>query len=730
MKTLIIVESPTKARTLSKFLGKDFVVTASMGHVRDLPKSKLGVDVEHNFEPQYSVARSKLPTVKDLQAKAKQADRIILASDPDREGEAIAWHVSWLLSHDKLKVKSSKLKINNKKTADAEAQNDKGGTEKAISNGAIEQLNNDRIVRITFHEITEKAIREALEHPGVIDMKLVNAQQGRRILDRLVGYKLSPLLWKKIKKGLSAGRVQSVTVRLIVEREREIEKFKQEEYWTINSKFKILPQGDLPQAKSSRNKDNEFFADLSRIDGKKAEIKTGEQAEDLKKQLFEQQNYSVSSFEEKEVKRSPYPPFTTSTLQQSGSNLFGWAAKRTMQTAQRLYEQGLITYMRTDSVNLNIEAVNEARNFIANLYGKEYLTDSPRIYKTRSKGAQEAHEAIRPTNLNDGGGLLGDEKKLYNLIRDRMLACQMNDAIFTQRSIEISDENNKYTFRGTSSVVKFEGWKKIFGETVKQQDSELVNENDDKENKIPELKVGDGTDLVEILPTQHFTLPPPRYTEASLIKALEELGIGRPSTYAPTISTIQDRYYVEKEDKKLKPTSLGMSVNDFLMKYFADILDYQFTAGVEASLDEIETGDKEWQKVIGDFYFPFEKKLLEIQDTAEKVVLEVETTDEICEKCGKPMIVRIGRFGKFLGCSGFPECHNIKSILKKINLSCPKCGAPVVAKKTKKGRMFFSCSTWPKCDFAAWKKEDVIKAQTGATLAGGSSGPIIESKQE
>jgi len=715
LKTLIIVESPTKARTLSKFLGRDYVIAASMGHVRDLPKSKLGVDLENNFEPQYNVARSKLPIAKDLIAKAKGMDRIILASDPDREGEAIAWHIAFLLN-EKPKAKKSK--------------------KSEISVEAVKSVksNSREIVRITFHEITEKAIKEALQHPGVIDMKLVNAQQGRRVLDRLVGYKLSPLLWKKIKKGLSAGRVQSVAVRLIVEREREIEKFKVDEYWSINSKFQI-----------PNSKEKEFSADLAKIDGKKPEIKMSEQAEEIKKKLLEEINYSVSSFEEKETKRSPYPPFTTSTLQQGASNLFGWTAKRTMMAAQRLYEQGLITYMRTDSVNLNVEAVAEARNFIVNQFGKEFISEEVRIYKTKSKGAQEAHEAIRPTSLSSEvetrncASLQGDEKKLYNLIRDRMLACQMADAVYTQRSAEIENDNKKYFFRGTSSVIKFEGWRKIFSKTVTQHDppsqnatdgqsSETVDENDNQ-NKIPDMKVGENVSLSEVLPTQHFTSPPPRYTEASLIKTLEELGIGRPSTYAPTISTIQDRFYIEKEERKLKPTFLGIAVNDFLMKYFSDILDYQFTAGVEESLDEVAEGTKEWQKVIGEFYYPFEKKLLEIQDSAEKVDLPVEKTDEICEKCGKPMIVRIGRFGKFLGCSGFPDCRNIKSILKKINLNCPKCGAPVVAKKTKKGRTFFSCSTWPKCDFAAWKKEDVINAKVGAALSGDNSSQEVP-KQE
>ncbi len=689
MKTLIIVESPTKARTLSKFLGKDYAITASMGHIRDLPKGKLGVDVEHDFVPTYVVSRDKSATVKDLQSKAESAEMIILATDPDREGEAIAWHLAYLLNE---KPKKSRPKA------------DQPLAEKNQKSKKIPK----EISRITFHEITEKAIKEALAHPGEIDIKLVNAQQARRILDRLVGYKLSPLLWKKIKKGLSAGRVQSVAVRLIVEREREIEKFKQEEYWEVEGKFQDVKTSGSPL----------FSAKLTKVDNKKPEIKVKEQAEQLKKKLLEQQNYSVANFEEKEVKRSPYPPFTTSTLQQGASNLFGWAAKRTMQIAQRLYEQGLITYMRTDSVNLNQEAVNSARNFVVNSYGKEFVPDAPRFYKTKSKNAQEAHEAVRPTEIQNGGELEGDEKKLYELIRNRMLACQMSDALFTQRSVDIENSDKKYQFRGVSTVLKFAGWKKVFN-----NDAVELSNNDENQNRIPDLLKDGKVNLKEVIPTQHFTEPPPRYTEASLIKALEELGIGRPSTYAPTISTIQDRFYVEKEEKKLKPTSLGMSVNDFLMKYFADILDYQFTAGVESSLDDVAAGEKEWTKVLSDFYFPFEKHLTEIQDTAEHVKLEIETTDEICDKCGKPMIVRIGRFGKFLACSGFPDCKNTKPIQQKINLNCPKCGAPVIAKKTKKGRLFFSCSTWPKCDFAAWKKEDVLRGQMDKAM-GGDAAPV------
>ncbi len=700
MKTLIIVESPTKAKTLSKFLGRDYTITASMGHIRDLPRSKIGVDTEHGFAPQYIVSRDKKATVKDLQAKAEKADLIILATDPDREGEAIAWHLAFLLDQDEVKGKRAKIKVDKKKEAHGK-----------------------KIVRITFHEITEKAIKEALSHPGEIDMKLVNAQQARRILDRLVGYKLSPLLWKKIKKGLSAGRVQSVAVRLIVEREREIEKFKIEEFWTISSKFQV-------QSSKQENKTDSFLTELAKIEGKKPEIKTKDEAEKLKQILLEQKDYSVSKFEEKEVRRSPYPPFTTSLLQQAASNLFGWGAKRTMMVAQKLYEQGLITYMRTDSFNLNADAVSAARELIAKKYGKEFIPDAPKFYKTKSKGAQEAHEAIRPTDVMANVEIQGDEKKLYQLIYNRTLACQMTDAVYSQRSVEIencidsglrrNDKEAGYLFRGTSSVLKFAGWKKVYDFDVETQHAASNVKN---ENIIPQLKIGNKTDLSEIIPTQHFTQPPPRFTEASLIKALEELGIGRPSTYAPTISTIQDRYYVEKEERKLKPTTLGMTVNDFLMKYFADILDYQFTAGVENSLDEVAEGNLDWVKVLERFYFPFEKHLNEIQDTAEKVHVEMETTDEICDKCGKPMVVRIGRFGKFIACSGFPECKNTKPIKQKINLSCPKCGADVIAKKTKKGRIFYSCSAWPKCDFAAWKKEEVLRSQMNKVM-GGSAVPL------
>lgn len=658
---LIIVESPTKAKTLTKFLNKEFSITASMGHIRDLPKSKLGVDVEHNFEPKYIVSRDKLKKVKELKEQAARAKEVILATDPDREGEAIAWHLEFLLKNENKDLQVS---------------------------------------RIVFHEITETAIKEALAHPGQIDLKLVDAQQARRVLDRLVGYKLSPLLWKKIQKGLSAGRVQSVAVRLIVQREREIDAFRREEFWKITGVFEENPS---------------FKAELVKIHNEKPVIDNEDEAKKLVQLLTDNQNYKVLSFEKKQTKRSPYPPFTTSTLQQAGSNLFGWGAKKTMQVAQKLYELGAITYMRTDSLNLAEEAVAKARDEIVKSFGKEYLPEKPRLYKTKSKNAQEAHEAIRPTKIEQEakdftGELDLDQQKLYTLIRSRMLACQMSDAVYDQKVVQIENdiEQKKYIFRGNSAILVFQGWKVIWGEA-----DEL-----EEKNPIPDLLESQRVKLTDIFPTQHFTEPPPRFTEASLIKTLEELGIGRPSTYAPTITTIIDRQYIEKEQKKLKPTALGATVNDFLMKHFADILDYQFTAQVENQLDEIADGKFQWQKVVGDFFQPFDQKVLAVMETAEKIKMDYGETSEVCEKCGKPMVVKMGRFGKFLACSGFPECKNAKSFKEEIGLTCPKCKGAVVLKKTRKGKTFYGCVNYPTCTFAAWKKEEVLKNKTSQVLGG------------
>ncbi len=623
---LIIVESPTKAKTLSRFLGDGYQIEASMGHVRDLPEKKLGVDIKHDFEPEYVVSDKKKDIVERLQ-KIK-ADQIFLATDPDREGEAIAWHIASLL-----------------KTKD--------------------------IQRITFHEITESAIKEALSKPGQIDMQLVNAQQARRILDRLVGYKLSPLLWRKVRKGLSAGRVQSVAVRMIVEREREILAFIPVEYWELVAR---LRQGS---------------GEASEIEAKliKTELKTKDQVDAVIKELGIRE-FKVTSVDTKEIKRNPYPPFTTSTLQQAASNLFGWSAKRTMQVAQGLYEEGLITYHRTDSTNLATEAVDNVRRFIVDQYGEKYIPGEPRLYKTKSKVAQEAHEAIRPTNLAVKTG-----DKLYELIWKRYVACQMTEAIYEQKAVDI--EASGYIFRANGNKQVFDGWQKLFEREEGVQ--------------LPELSVGQVLKLLELVPTQHFTEPPPRFNEASLIKALEEYGIGRPSTYAPIISTIQDRQYVEKSDKKFMPTALGFAVNDFLMANFPNVFDYQFTAKMEDELDMIANGEKKWQPVIHDFYDPFEELLTKVSETAERVKVETEETDEICPDDGGKLIVRIGKFGKFLACSNFPNCKFTKPFQLKIEMKCPKCQiGDVIIRKTRSKRTFYGCSRYPDCDFASWTKPKAI----------------------
>ena len=638
---LVIVESPTKARTLTKFLGKDFQIEASMGHVRDLPEKRLGIDVGKDFEPEYVVSASKKEKVAELQSLAKKAGKVILATDPDREGEAIAWHISSI-------IKNSKVKSQN-------------------------------LLRITFHEITEQAIKASLTKPGEIDMNMVDAQQARRILDRLVGYKLSPLLWRKIRRGLSAGRVQSVAVRLIVEREREIQAFTPMEFWEIVAKFP------------------DFEAKLQ-----KTEVKNEQEAKKLV-EVLKNQKYQVSDIQTKEVRRSPYPPFTTSTLQQTASNLFGWSARRTMQIAQNLYEQGLISYHRTDSTNLATEAISGVRNYINSQFGGNYLPAQPKVYKTKSKVAQEAHEAIRPTNIQVLGssdqGLDRDQSKLYELIWKRFVACQMNETVTAQTGVEILA--GKYLFRANGSKVLFDGWKTVY------KIEELKTNIDEDGGELPKLSLGQNLELRDLLPSQHFTEPKPRYTEASLIKILEEYGIGRPSTYAPIISTIQDRQYVEKEDKKLLPTALGFAVNDFLMSHFTNVLDYKFTALMEDELDAIANGDKKWVPVIREFYDPFQKQLKQVTETAQRVKVEVEETNEVCPNDNSPLVVRIGKFGKFLACSKFPECKFTKAYVLKAGVVCPKCGGDVIVKKTKSKKTFYGCSNYPKCDFASWTKPKI-----------------------
>lgn len=684
MQNLVIVESPTKARTLSKYLGKNYRIEASMGHIRDLPKSELGVDVESGFEPRYIIPRDKKKKVNELKKLAKEATTIWLASDPDREGEAIAWHTAFLLG-------------------DKEA-----GRE---------------IKRVVFHEITEDAIKEAFNHPRELNSQLIDAQQARRVLDRLVGYKLSPLLWKKVKRGLSAGRVQSVALRLIVEREREIEAFKAVEYWTI----------EVDVQKKTKEL---FIVTLIEKNGEKIEIKNQSEAEAILKEL-EKAGYSVIKILQKEVKRTPSAPFTTSTLQQTAGNKLGMSAKKTMMIAQNLYEQGLITYMRTDSVNLSTFAIAQSREFIASKFGQDYLPPSPRMYKSKSKNAQEAHEAIRPTSLKTvpeklhGDHFTRDHKRLYELIYKRTVASQMADAVLDQTSVDVEAKNqlsvgvgplsepktgnpdsiggqlqtenqNRYTLRATGSVLKFDGWLKLYGVSFEAEEEQ--KDGEERKQVLPKLVEGEGLGLVKITPLQHFTQPPPRYTEASLVKKLEELGIGRPSTYAPILSTIQERFYVERAERKFNPTPLGTAVNDFLIKYFPDVFDYAFTAQMEDELDEVASGQREWKKTIGEFYMPFEKKLEGTEEKAERVKLEVETVDKNCPKCRKQLVVRTGRFGKFLACSGFPECKHTEAMESKIEAKCPDDGGDIVVRKTRRGKVFYGCKNWPNCKYASWTK--------------------------
>lgn len=699
MNNLVIVESPTKARTLARFLGKDYRIEASMGHIRDLPKSEMGVDTAGNFDPKYIIPRDKKKKVNELKKIAEGAKNIWLASDPDREGEAIAWHIRSIIEDIKPK---------------------KG--EKAMVHD---------IKRVVFHEITESAIKDAFLHPRDLDTKLVDAQQARRVLDRLVGYKLSPLLWKKVKRGLSAGRVQSVALRLIVERDREIDAFVPVEYWSI----------EVVVAKKSGQ---EFRIELVEKDGKKVEIKNTEEAEAIVKDL-EVASYLVTKVNKKEVKRYPSAPFTTSTLQQAAGNKLGMSAKKAMMLAQNLYEQGMITYMRTDSVNLSSEAVESAREYIGSTYGAAYVPAMKRIYKAKSKNAQEAHEAIRPTNMALPGEKLNidqftrDHKKLYDLIWKRTLASQMADAVLDQTTVDvtakpsaISDQSSaksidqttddrrqtteSYLLRTTGTILKFDGWLKLYGvkqfveEEAEQPSAEEKSE--DKKQVLPELNQDEPLDEKKVTPTQHFTQPPPRFTEASLVKRLEELGIGRPSTYAPIISTIQDRFYVEREERKFKSTPLGMAVNDFLMKHFAEVFDYEFTAQMEDRLDEVSRGERQWKQTIADFFRPFEKKVEVIGGTADRVALEVEKVDKQCPECGKDLLVRTGKFGKFLACSGFPDCKHTEPIVEQIDAKCPQDGGDIMVRKTKKGKTFYGCKNWPNCTFASWTKPKDEKAST------------------
>jgi len=650
---LIIVESPTKAKTLSSFLGKDYSVEATMGHIKDLPKSKLGVNIENNFEPDYQVLERQGKTISSLISAAKKAKCIYLATDPDREGEAISKHVYEVLNANENLSLSKKV-----------------------------------VKRIVFHEITKPAVEEAIAHPREVDSSLVDAQIARRVLDRLVGYKLSPLLWKKVRRGLSAGRVQSVAVRLIVERENEIEKFVPKEYWEIASELAV---------KNKDVKENKFLAMLIKINDKKAQIHSKEEAEKVVSDLSNSE-YIVSDLKKKEIKKSPYPPFTTSTMTQAAARLWGWSAKKTMTIAQRLYENGLITYHRTDSTNIASIALDALRNFINKKFGENYLSFSPRIYKTKSKSAQEAHEAIRPTDVDlqfkNYNFQSSDLKKLYELIWKRFVACQMSECIFNQTTIDVAA--GKYLLRTSGAVMKFDGWRKIIPIT---KDEEFV---------LPQVDKGEALNLIKVHSKQKFTQPPARYNEASLIKTLESLEIGRPSTYAPIISTIQARNYVEKKEGKFFATPVGKAVNEFLVKNFPDTFEYGFTASMEDNLDKVAEGKLNWRDGIKKFYFPFEKKVKSVEKNGQRVKIETEKLGKACPECGVKnkgeLVIRVGRFGKFISCSRFPECKYTAKYVEKIDLECPKCGeGEVIVKKTAKGRTFFGCSRYPDCDWASWK---------------------------
>lgn len=690
---LIIVESPTKARTLTRFLsGKgDYRIEATMGHIRDLPKATLGVDLEHDFTPSYIIPKDRQKRVGELKALAKKAESIILATDPDREGEAIAWHMAQVL-------RESERKRGRKNS-------------KAISS-KLPISPTSHLSRIVFHEITEHAIREAIGHPREIDLKLVDAQQARRVLDRLVGYKLSPLLWQKLsRRWLSAGRVQSVAVRLIVEREREVEKFAKEEFWTIAGQFTNPIIGANPtseivaQLVSKNGMKYEKTLTYDLFDGKytttSSSIDDKQNTESIINDF--QSPYTVSAVDKKEVRRAPPAPYTTSTLQQDAGRRLGYSAKRTMQLAQKLYEEGIITYHRTDSVNLAEKFISEARDFIAQTYGDVYLPPKPRRYQTKSKLAQEAHEAIRPTDVRVQSTqftqhsieMNRDHIRLYDLIWKRAVACQTKEAVFDSTTIRISSLNG-YLFEVQGSIIIFDGYLKILG---RETNGEI---------ELPPVSVGQQVTLMIATPTQHFTMPPPRYTEATLVKALEEEGIGRPSTYAPIISTIQERLYIGKEDKKLVPTELGIAVTDFLVQYFPDILKLPFTAHMEDEFDQIAAGVKEWQPVIRDFYTPFSGDLDQAYQIAEKVKMPVETLEEKCPECGSPLVVRTGRYGKFIACSTFPSCKYSRQLVEKIDKKCPRCGGDIIIKKSRnRGKIFYGCGNYPTCTFAAWKKEDI-----------------------
>ena len=672
MPKLVIVESPAKAKTISKYLGRGYKVTASMGHVRDLPASQLGIDVDNGFAPKYITIKGKQKLVKELKAEAKKCDGVLLATDPDREGEAISWHLANIL-----------------------------GLDPAAPN------------RVTFDEITKKGVKEGMAHPRAINIDLFNAQQARRELDRLVGYKLSPFLWRKVRRGLSAGRVQSVAVRLIRDRELEIENFKPDEYWNIDAA--LYPQS---------NSKNGFTARLAATaDGKKLTVTNKEQADTIVAAL-DGKSYTISKLEKGKRRRQPAPPFITSTLQQDASRAFGFSATRTMRAAQTLYEGmdiaghgtvGLITYMRTDSLRIAAEASTAAKQFIAGRWGDNYVCNTQRKWKSRSAtAAQDAHEAIRPsmpelTPDEVEQSISGDTAKLYRLIWSRFMASQMADCI--QDTVSVSITAGDYLFRASGFRVSFDGFTALYEEST--------DDKQKKETALPPLEEGQTLKLRSLTADQKFTQPPPLYTEATLIHALEENGIGRPSTYAPIITTIVDRGYVEKDQKKLKTTPLGQAVNTVMMEQFPNIVDVKFSADMEKKLDIIEAGKADWVQTIDDFYKGFAKSLEDAEKNMEGKRVKVEDipTDEICEKCGRPMVIKSGRYGKFVACSGFPECRNAHPLVKDTGGICPECGGHMLVRKSAKGRIYYGCSNYPKCNFMTWDEPVPEKCpQCGQTL--------------
>lgn len=649
---LVIVESPAKANTISKFLGKDYKIIASVGHVRDLPKSQMGIDIENDFEPKYITIRGKGEIISKLRKEAKSSKKILLATDPDREGEAISWHLAKLLNIDE-----------------------------------------NEECRITFNEITKNAVESAIKQPRKINMDLVNAQQARRVLDRIVGYKISPLLWRKVRKGLSAGRVQSVAARLVCDREEEIENFKPEEYWTITA--------NLHKKKAVRTFEAKFYGQPD----KKIELKNEEQVRDILKQL-EGKEYVVHNVKYSEKKKAPPAPFTTSTLQQEASRKLGFPTRKTMMIAQQLYEGievkghgsiGLVTYIRTDSTRISAEAQKAAKEYVKTNYGQKYLPKETRVYKNRS-ASQDAHEAIRPTYVDlvpadIKGSLTNDQYRLYNLIWSRFVASQMESAVYDTIAADILAGG--LLFKANGSKKKFDGYLRVYTEG-RDDDSK------EKEVSIPDLEQDEVLSLKKLEEKQHFTQPPLRYTEASLVKALEEKGIGRPSTYAPTITTIITRGYVVKEKRFLVPTELGRIVNDLMKNNFKDIVDIRFTAQLEKKLDDVEEGAKEWVEIMREFYGPFSETLKKAESSIENVEIPDEETDIVCEKCGRNMVIKMGRYGRFLACPGFPECRNAKPILEEAGVNCPLCGGKVMIKKTRRNRKYLGCENNPECGFMTW----------------------------